>query len=59
LQYSTKRANANGLGADLRAHGDQRALVEILRIDHGAIYIRKDFELIRHAQVIAIREDNP
>jgi hypothetical protein len=44
--------------ADLRAHGKQRAFVEILRIDHGAIYAREDFELIRHAQVIAIRRQS-
>jgi hypothetical protein len=44
--------------ADLRAHGDQRALVEILRIDRGAIYVREDFELIRHARVIATRRQS-
>ena len=35
--------------ADLRAHGNKRAFVEILRIDHSAIYVGEDFELIRHA----------
>jgi hypothetical protein len=41
--------------ADLRAHSNQRALVEILRIDHGAIYVREESAMRKSSPY----EDNP
>ena len=43
---------------DVQAYANKRAFVEILRIEHGAIYVGEDFELIRHAPVIAIRRQS-
>ena len=36
------------------SHGDERALVELLGIDDGAVDVGEDLEFVGHAQVVAV-----
>ena len=41
--------------ANVSLERNERALIELLRIDDRVIYIGKDFELVRHPHIVAVR----
>src|ERR1700693_707215 len=56
LKYSTDRSSANEFDGTIatRIHRDERALVEMVRVNDRAIDVGKNLELIGHAQVVSV-----